>query len=478
MRELELMERLSVGPSSTYCPIEGAIHVGRYAPALPFCRGRRVLDIACGEGYGAWLLSRAGALSVQGFDASADAIDAAKRNFQAPNLAFHVCDAADLEARLDGEAFDLITCIETVEHLAEPRAFLRQLRRLAAPDCLILVTCPNDHWYYHGDEGNPYHLRKYTFSEFQEMTTAELGEDVRWFLGTAAQGFVAVPVSNLETDSAPSRYVDVHSLASTVLCYPDEHDQLDPTTCSYFIGLWHARLAEFGGGALFPTSMNAYALREQAPALRDQLMANDAKWRQDQLCANREIASLREQQTADQAKWLRDQVCSSHEIASLREQVASCEAQRQHDQKTTDDELTRLQTLVTGLQTGRIELEQNIRAYRVQAASLRRENDILAESVSRFRNEALSAASHQASELARAADLHASELARAADLHASEIAEAHAALTRARSDVAALEAVIARWYAYKRRAVGLIPTVLRPSLRYVYRRILARARSM
>jgi 2-polyprenyl-3-methyl-5-hydroxy-6-metoxy-1,4-benzoquinol methylase len=45
-------------------------HIGRYRFARDFVRGRRVLDIACGEGYGAAALARAGAASVIGIDVS------------------------------------------------------------------------------------------------------------------------------------------------------------------------------------------------------------------------------------------------------------------------------------------------------------------------------------------------------------------------------------------------------------------------
>ena len=64
------MERLKVGVGDPYDPIEASLHVGRYALALPFAAGRRVLDVACGEGYGSWLLTDGGAAEVVGVDIS------------------------------------------------------------------------------------------------------------------------------------------------------------------------------------------------------------------------------------------------------------------------------------------------------------------------------------------------------------------------------------------------------------------------
>ena len=79
-----MIERLKAGLEDPYDPIEASIHVGRYAMALPFASGRRVLDIACGEGYGSSLLA-ACATSVVGVDVAANAVAHAALKYRRHN---------------------------------------------------------------------------------------------------------------------------------------------------------------------------------------------------------------------------------------------------------------------------------------------------------------------------------------------------------------------------------------------------------
>src|SRR4051812_7358615 len=64
------------------------IHVRRYEEAARFVRGQRVLDIACGVGYGSQLLGRGGAEQVVGVDLSPDAIRYAQAHYLMPNIQF------------------------------------------------------------------------------------------------------------------------------------------------------------------------------------------------------------------------------------------------------------------------------------------------------------------------------------------------------------------------------------------------------
>lgn len=59
-----MIERLDFGEGANYNAIEASIHLGRYALARSVVRGRRVLDAACGEGYGSTLLKKWGAAFV------------------------------------------------------------------------------------------------------------------------------------------------------------------------------------------------------------------------------------------------------------------------------------------------------------------------------------------------------------------------------------------------------------------------------
>src|SRR5438128_2065302 len=175
------MERLSCTSTIRYNATEAAIHMARYQLAAPYCQGKRVLDVACGEGYGAYALRQFGAASVEAVDNSPQAIANAEALFATSAVRFHLHDAASVDQLFPESRFDVIVCLETIEHLKAPERFLRAIKSLAAQDAVIIITCPNDHWYYATDEqSNPFHVRKYSFEAFRELTTAVLGNSSAW----------------------------------------------------------------------------------------------------------------------------------------------------------------------------------------------------------------------------------------------------------------------------------------------------------
>jgi len=304
------MERLAVGKDHAYEPVEASIHMGRYAPLLGVATDRKILDVACGEGYGVWALKQAGAAHVTGVDVSDEAIAAANRLFGSRDggLAFHCGDWREILAKMPDGSFDLISSIETIEHLDDPEAFLMELRRVAAPDCIIYITCPNDHWYYpRPEDHNPYHKRKYTFEEFTALTTRVLGEASRWLAGAPVQGFASVPLPH-RANEGPSRYVEFTHLGAAVLCAPGETAP-DLTNCSYFVGLWNADALQ--GGAVFPISMDAYSARESAVGAREQLLLTLENARQD-------FAREREGFAREREGFARDRQTALQEIVTLR----------------------------------------------------------------------------------------------------------------------------------------------------------------
>ncbi|GAB2490065.1 class I SAM-dependent methyltransferase [Arenimonas alkanexedens] len=147
-------------------------HWHRYAFARRLAPGRRVLDAACGEGYGSAMMADAGA-RVLGLDIGADVIEHARLRYGAmPDLAFGVADATALDD-LPSASFDLVLSFETLEHVQDQERMLDGFARLLAPGGLLLVSTPDRHTYTDltGVE-NPHHVRELYRPEFEAMLAA------------------------------------------------------------------------------------------------------------------------------------------------------------------------------------------------------------------------------------------------------------------------------------------------------------------
>jgi 2-polyprenyl-6-hydroxyphenyl methylase/3-demethylubiquinone-9 3-methyltransferase len=101
--------------------------------------GRRALDVGCGAGLLAEPLARLGA-AVTGLDATTELIAVAREHAANQGLDIDY-RAGELQA-LEGQ-FDLITCMEVIEHVADPAAFVIALAMRLAPDGLLILSTPN-----------------------------------------------------------------------------------------------------------------------------------------------------------------------------------------------------------------------------------------------------------------------------------------------------------------------------------------------
>nr|VFK11761.1 MAG: Methyltransferase domain-containing protein [Candidatus Kentron sp. LPFa] len=254
------IERLSLAGDMPYDPVEAAIHLVRYQLAIPYCAGKRVLDVACGEGYGALFLKRNGAASVDAVDVSPEAISVAKSLFSEEGVNFHECAAEQVDELFAEQSFDLIISLETIEHLSQPERFLVALKKLAEPDAAIIISCPNDHWYYPSDEEkNPFHVRKYTFDEFRELTTAILGNQAIWGIGAPIGGFANTLLAEASDGHTQLDMLQHRSITNALLLPNKEEIKSTAENCSYFFGIWRADGSNFEGLSAFVFSMNHYS---------------------------------------------------------------------------------------------------------------------------------------------------------------------------------------------------------------------------
>ncbi len=139
-------------------------HLHRYMLAREFCRGRRVLDVASGEGYGSAMLAQV-AESVVGVEIASDAVSHAAANYADPKLRFLQGDARAIP--LADASVDVVVSFETIEHFDGQDGFVSEVHRVLRPGGLLIVSTPDRDTYSPADEpANPYHARELTREEF------------------------------------------------------------------------------------------------------------------------------------------------------------------------------------------------------------------------------------------------------------------------------------------------------------------------
>ncbi|MBZ5559460.1 MAG: methyltransferase domain-containing protein [Acidobacteriia bacterium] len=168
------------------------VHASRYLFARPFVEERRMLDVACGTGYGLALLAGV-ARAVVGADADFDALKTALASDGPGGRAKVVRSDACRLPFADG-AWDVVTSFETIEHLRDRAGFVREIRRVLAPSGVCVMSTPNANHTQpvDGVPRNPFHVHEYTPAEF----TSELGHqfaDVEMLGQTLSPRFVVSP---------------------------------------------------------------------------------------------------------------------------------------------------------------------------------------------------------------------------------------------------------------------------------------------
>ena len=138
---------------------EKRIHLERYDYAGRALTGKRVLDCACGMGYGTAMLAGAGC-STKGVDIDMSAIELARQMY--PGQHFEKGDIYDTPL-LD---FDALVSFETLEHLEQPQAVIERLP-IQVTDIIASVPIrPTVGW-------NPWHKSDFTKESFRELIRSQ-----------------------------------------------------------------------------------------------------------------------------------------------------------------------------------------------------------------------------------------------------------------------------------------------------------------
>ena len=161
-QELERFEPTEVSGRIAY------EHLHRYALCRARVAGKRVLDVACGAGYGTNILAEVAAEAI-GADIDAGAIRRAVKKYKRDNLQFVTADCTDLP--FEAGSFDVLVANEMIEHIADQEGFLKEAKRVLKPGGTLLVSTPNKPIYNRYKPPNPFHVAEMTIPEFRRLLT-------------------------------------------------------------------------------------------------------------------------------------------------------------------------------------------------------------------------------------------------------------------------------------------------------------------
>jgi 2-polyprenyl-3-methyl-5-hydroxy-6-metoxy-1,4-benzoquinol methylase len=143
-------------------------HLHRYAYVAQLVKGKWVLDLACGEGYGSYILAKQ-AEYVVGVDIDEQTMHHARSKYPKSNLTFLMGSILKMPIS-SKKKFDVIVCFEAIEHISDHETLLSEVKRLLKKDGIFIVSSPNKVTYTDIPQyDNPFHEKELYFEEFEEL---------------------------------------------------------------------------------------------------------------------------------------------------------------------------------------------------------------------------------------------------------------------------------------------------------------------
>ena len=136
-------------------------HAYRYNLAKRYCKNKVVLDLGCGTGYGAYMLSEVAKHVV-----ALDVANCFKRRYKTHNVKF-VRSSAEKMPFVN--AFDVVICLEVIEHVKKPESLLQQIHGALKNGGHLMLSTPNRKYSSKDGMVRPLHLREFYLSELLEI---------------------------------------------------------------------------------------------------------------------------------------------------------------------------------------------------------------------------------------------------------------------------------------------------------------------
>ena len=151
--------------------------IARYEIALGQigrCKGKRVLDVGCGDGALSYLLARRTGAHITGIDSSAEAIHFARGKTKS-NTSIEFIEASAYQLPFPPNSFDYIVSSDVIEHLQNPRAMLAEIKRVFNGKGKVIITTPLR---FTEEPLDKMHVQEFFESDFRQLLSEHFGGEI------------------------------------------------------------------------------------------------------------------------------------------------------------------------------------------------------------------------------------------------------------------------------------------------------------
>lgn len=162
-------------------PAPLAEHLSRYEFAVQLVgESQKILDVACGAGYGSFMISQAALGEVVGVDIDSEAVEWAQSAYgsESSKLQFMTMDGNDMT--FSRNSFDFITSFETLEHVETPGRFLDEVVRVLKPEGTFIVSVPDRLTNSDAGISNHFHYSEMDLQEFRAQLESRFEDCSYW----------------------------------------------------------------------------------------------------------------------------------------------------------------------------------------------------------------------------------------------------------------------------------------------------------
>jgi GT2 family glycosyltransferase/SAM-dependent methyltransferase len=355
-------------------------HFHRYLWATQLVRGRRVLDLGSGEGFGSALLASSAA-EVIGVDIDELAVEHSQLNYAGANLEFRLGSALDLSA-FEDDSFDAVVSFEVIEHVREQDAVLAEAERVLRDDGLLIMSTP-DRRTYSGSRGepNPFHQRELDSDEFRELLGRHFAHVASWGQRTITGSHISAleDVADVVQPDASEFFIErageewrLASLPAALYCISMASKSPLPAAAAASTladcGLELMRVKERETVAAI---RDKYELSERLLSERQELSERMQGEAQRLESENQQLAESLQRERADGARVLRER------DIRVREELA----QRDHEIHGVEENVTRIRETLARSERTIVELGEQLASTEERLASAAKANQRAGESV-------------------------------------------------------------------------------------------------